>query len=120
MKIAIIGAGPIGLYFATLCEKNNINYTIFESDSFIGGQLTHLYPEKVIYNIPGIESIKAVNYIDQLLLKIDSNKIVLKYQVNTLEPFKQYYDYIIIDCPPSLNLITINALVSSDSVYTKT
>ena len=33
-----------------------------------------------------------------------------------LDPVKESFDFIIIDCPPSLGVITINALVASDSV----
>ena len=33
-----------------------------------------------------------------------------------LEPVKNNYDFIMIDCPPSLGLITVNALTASDSV----
>ena len=35
---------------------------------------------------------------------------------NALEPVKDIYDFILIDCPPSLNLLTINAMAASNSV----
>ena len=47
------------------------------------------------------------------LVDLDNREFVLK---KALQNLQQIYDYVLIDCPPSLNLITINALVCSDSV----
>ncbi|WP_087973919.1 ParA family protein [Oceanobacillus rekensis] len=47
------------------------------------------------------------------LVPIISREIRLK---KALESLKEQYDYIIIDCPPSLGLLTINALTASDTV----
>ena len=47
------------------------------------------------------------------LFNVMSREYVLK---NTLQPFKRDYDYILIDCMPSLGMMTVNALVASDSV----
>ncbi|WP_440903103.1 ParA family protein [Catenovulum sp. SX2] len=35
---------------------------------------------------------------------------------NALAKFKNHYDFIIIDCPPSLNMLTVNAMAAADSV----
>ena len=50
---------------------------------------------------------------DVELVYMKNRESVLK---NILEKVKGYYDFILIDCPPSLGLLTINALVAADSV----
>ncbi len=47
------------------------------------------------------------------LLNVDNREYVLS---NLIESVKDNYDYIIIDCSPSLGLITVNALTATDSV----
>ena len=47
------------------------------------------------------------------MLNLDNREKVIK---NILNPIRDDYDYILIDCSPSLGLITVNALTASDSV----
>lgn len=47
------------------------------------------------------------------LVSLDEREFRLK---NALEPLKDSYDYIIIDCPPSLGLLTLNALCACDKI----
>ena len=47
------------------------------------------------------------------LIGIERKEYILK---DALEPVKGEYDFIIIDCPPSLNMLTVNALSASDTV----
>jgi chromosome partitioning protein len=47
------------------------------------------------------------------LLDKEGKEFILKKK---LAPIKKYYDYIFIDCPPSLGVLTLNSLVAADSV----
>lgn len=47
------------------------------------------------------------------LIGIESKEFILK---NQIEKIKEEYDYIVIDCPPSLNMLTINAMTTADTV----
>ena len=51
------------------------------------------------------------------LLNITNREIQLRKEV---EKIRDKYAYIIIDCPPSLNMLTVNALVAADSVFIPT
>ena len=84
-KVIIVGAGPIGLYFASKCEEKKIDYLLLEGSNELGGQLTRLYPEKDIVDIPDITSIKAKDYIELLKSKIGPKNIVLEAQVKEVK-----------------------------------
>ena len=48
------------------------------------------------------------------LIGVDKKEYILKNEVRI--GVRDQYDFIIIDCPPSLNMLTINAMTTADSV----
>lgn len=68
--IAIIGAGPSGLFSAFESGMVGYNSVIIDSLPHIGGQCTALYPEKPIYDIPAYPSILGGDLIEQLETQI--------------------------------------------------
>ena len=48
------------------------------------------------------------------LVSVMARESVLRY---VLDPIRESYDYVLIDCPPSLGLLTVNALVAADSLF---
>jgi chromosome partitioning protein len=65
---------------------------------------------KNLYVIPSDMNLAAA---DIELSGREGRETILK---DALSPLKEKFDYVILDCPPSLSLITINALSASDSV----
>ncbi len=47
------------------------------------------------------------------LIGIDNREFILK---RLIDPVRDQYDYIIIDCPPSLNMLTVNAMTTANTV----
>lgn len=66
--LLIIGAGPVGLFTIFAAGMLGIiNCHLIDSLEFTGGQCSALYPEKFIYDIPGIPKIKANDLTKDLL-----------------------------------------------------
>jgi thioredoxin reductase (NADPH) len=64
--VAIIGAGPVGLFAIFECGMLRMKCHVIDALDVIGGQCAALYPEKPIYDIPGYPSIDAADLIERL------------------------------------------------------
>ncbi|MHC1770743.1 MAG: ParA family protein [Flexilinea sp.] len=62
------------------------------------------------FHISILPSSPALSGAEIELIDFDNRESLLK---NTIKKISAYYDYILIDCPPSLSLLTINALVAA-------
>jgi glycine/D-amino acid oxidase-like deaminating enzyme len=64
--VAIIGAGPVGLFAVFECGMLQMRCAVFDALPEPGGQCAALYPEKPIYDIPGYPRIDAAELVDRL------------------------------------------------------
>jgi thioredoxin reductase (NADPH) len=64
--VAIIGAGPVGLFAVFECGMLDMRCHLFDALPAPGGQCAALYPEKPIYDIPGYPRINAVELVERL------------------------------------------------------
>jgi thioredoxin reductase (NADPH) len=64
--VAIIGAGPTGLFAAFECGMLKLGSVLIDALEEVGGQCAALYPEKPIFDIPGHPAIEAGALIAQL------------------------------------------------------
>ncbi len=67
--VAIIGAGPVGLFAVFECGMLKMRCHVIDALEPTGGQCAALYPEKPIYDIPGYPRIDAADLIHQLELQ---------------------------------------------------
>ena len=64
--VAIVGAGPVGLFAAFECGMLKLRSALIDALADIGGQCSALYPEKPIFDIPAHPAIAAGDLIHQL------------------------------------------------------
>ena len=113
-KVLIIDADPqanttSGLNFSPDDDQKRTLYEVMigsirAEDALIQTEIANLHMIPSHINLVGVE----IEMLDS-----EDRESILK---NVIAPVKDNYDYIIIDCSPSLGLITVNALTAADSV----
>jgi thioredoxin reductase (NADPH) len=68
--ICIIGAGPVGLFAVFEAGLLKMRCHLIDALPQVGGQLSEIYPQKPIYDIPGYPEVKAQDLVDNLMEQI--------------------------------------------------
>ncbi|MFC3415550.1 NAD(P)/FAD-dependent oxidoreductase [Algoriphagus hitonicola] len=68
--LCIIGAGPVGLFAVFEAGLLKMRCHLIDALPQVGGQLSEIYPQKPIYDIPGYPEVKAQELVDNLMEQI--------------------------------------------------
>ncbi len=85
--IAVVGAGPVGLYATFLAAEKNLKPVVVDALSYVGGQLTALYPQKYIFDVAGYPKVTAAALVDELHKQVQQHEVpvMTRFKVVKLE-----------------------------------
>src|ERR1700761_5431730 len=72
VDLLIVGAGPVGLYAAYYAGFRGMTTAVVDSLPEPGGQVTALYPEKLIYDVAGLPAVRGRDLVQSLLRQAGS------------------------------------------------
>lgn len=112
-KVLLIDIDPQGNATSGVgIDKNNVENTLYEL-LVEESKLEDCIIENVYENLSLIPSNVNLSGAEIELVGIEGREFLLK---NHIDSIRSQYDFIIMDCPPSLNVLTINAMTTADSV----
>lgn len=113
MKVLAIDLDPQGNMTSGLgVDKDEVEHTIFEL--FLGEcSIQECIQNTAVENVKLIASNAELAAAEIELIGKEDQQYILK---NKVDYVRDDYDFVIIDCPPSLNVLTINALTTANSV----
>ena len=112
-KVMVVDADPQGNTTSGYgVEKNDLDNTIYEL--MIGEcSIRDCLISDVVPNVSLVPSNVNLSAAEIELIGVNKKEYILRDEVDYL---KDQFEFIIIDCPPSLNMLTINALTTADTV----
>lgn len=75
--LAIIGAGPVGLYAGFFATHKGLSTAIIDALPEVGGQLTALYPQKYIFDVAGFPKVTASALVEELKKQVARQQVPL-------------------------------------------
>ena len=112
-KVLAIDMDPQGNMSSGLgLDKDSIDRTVY--DIIIGeSNVEEVLQKEVLENVDILPANIDLSAAEIELIGIDDKEYIIR---NAIGAIKDQYDFIIIDCPPSLSMLTINAMTTADSV----
>ncbi|XCP85541.1 AAA family ATPase [Roseburia hominis] len=112
-KVLAVDMDPQGNMTSGLSvDKDGVEYTVY--DLIIGeASIDQVLCREVFENLDVLPTNIDLSGAEIELLDVENKEYILRNEINKI---RDNYDFVIIDCPPSLSMLTINAMTTADTV----